>query len=144
MIIKIFNRNDCALDYLACVEELNSRQEILCSEEEVKTFLISRPLNIITFVGIEDRKLVATATVILEQKLRYKNYCCHIEDVGVHPEYRNRGYGKQIVEYCINFAKEKKCYKIKLNCTKNVEGFYKKLGFDGDQLHLTYSNDVIA
>jgi N-acetylglutamate synthase-like GNAT family acetyltransferase len=144
MVIRIFNNNDCALDYLACVEELNYRQEILCSEGEVKTLLGSRTSNITTFVGIENEKIVATATVILEQKLRYKNCCCHIEDVGVHAEYRHKGYGKQIVQHCINFAKENKCYKIKLNCAKAVAPFYQKMGFEGDQLHLTITNPVVG
>lgn len=144
MFIKLFNRNDCGLDYLDCLEDLNSRSEILCSEEEVKNFLLFRPSNILTFVGIEDQKIVATATVILEQKLRYKNMCCHIEDVGVHRDYRKKGYGKKIVEHCISFAQEKKCYKIKLNCKPSLVEFYEKLGFSGGELHLTQSFDMVG
>ena len=65
----------------------------------------------------------------MECKLRYNQYCCHIEDVGVRKSFRGYGYGQQIVKYCIDFAKQNNCYKVKLNCSDNLIPFYEKLGF---------------
>lgn len=82
--------------------------------------------------------IVATATVIMEKKLRYNQLCCHIEDVGVHSEFRHRGYGHKMVEYCINIAKQNRCYKIKLNCNESLVSFYTKIGFIKSGNAMTY------
>jgi glucosamine-phosphate N-acetyltransferase len=145
MNIKVLEITDNIVDYMICVHELNKHGEPLSNTEQIKHTLGVRPSNILTFIGVlEDKTIVATATVMIEKKLRYHRFCCHIEDVGVHPQYRNLGYGKQIVSYCIEMAKANNCYKIKLNCDPSLLGFYKKLGFDGDQLHLTYDNNVLG
>ena len=89
----------------------------------------------------DDNKIVATATVIMEKKLRYSQLCCHIEDVGVHPDFRNKGYGKEIVEYCIKVAKANNCYKIKLNCADSLIQFYEKLGFELNGNHMYIKGD---
>lgn len=98
--------------------------------------LSTRPHNIITFVGILDSKIVATATLILEHKLRYKNKCAHIEDVCVHDDYRGRRYGHDMVKHLVNVAKEYGCYKVKLNCSNKLVSFYSKLGFTVDANHM--------
>ena len=56
-------------------------------------------------------------------------YVGHIEDVVVDEMYRSLKIGKQLMKHVIQYAKEKQCYKVILNCKDNVEGFYKKLGF---------------
>lgn len=58
-----------------------------------------------------------------------KGLIAYLEDAVVHSEYRNKKIGKLIVDYLIELAKEKGCYKIKLDCSKNNFFFYKKLGF---------------
>ena len=54
----------------------------------------------------------------------------HIEDVCVDKEFRNRGYGKNIVNFLINRAKDKGCYKITLDCSISNKEFYKKCGLE--------------
>jgi N-acetylglutamate synthase-like GNAT family acetyltransferase len=144
MNIKLLDSNDNINEYLDCVKDLNSRDVELSTVEQIKRVLDTRPTNILTFVLINsENKIVATASVIMEKKLRYNKLCCHIEDVGVHESYRNKGYGKKIIEYCIDFAIKNECYKLKLNCKSYLLDFYQKLGFDGDQLHLTKSTSVL-
>lgn len=144
MIIKVLESNDNILDYIECIKELNSSGGSVSDIEQVKRALYERPSNILTFVGVvDDNRIVATATVIMENKLRYNQLCCHIEDVGVHPDYRNRGYGKDIVEYCIKIAKANNCYKIKLNCTEKLVGFYKKLNFELNGNHMYIKGDSL-
>lgn len=136
MIISILNPTDNIQDYIECTKKLNNAGVPLASIEQICDALMVRPSNVLTFVGKLGDRIVATATVIMEKKLRYNSLCCHIEDVGVHPEFRNRGYGKDIVEYCVKVARSNGCYKIKLNCNDELLGFYTKIGFVNKGNHM--------
>ena len=141
MNIKILEPTDNIKEYMLCIDELNNSTELLSTTEQIKSILIDRPTNILTFVGLLDKTIVATSTIIIEKKLRYNRLCCHIEDVGVHPEYRGFGYGKEMVRYCIDIAKKNNCYKVKLNCDRKLLGFYEKIGFKDNGLHLIQTNE---
>jgi predicted GNAT family N-acyltransferase len=131
MNIRLLHSNDNIDEYLDCVRDLNNKDNVLSSVKDIKYSLDNRPSNILTFILLDDnKKIVATATMIIEKKLRYKRLCCHIEDVGVHPDKRGLGYGEKIVNHCILIAKENKCYKVKLNCNESLVPFYKRLGFN--------------
>ncbi len=130
MNIKLLEATDNIQDYIDCVKDLNNHCTKLSSIEDIKYVLENRPSNILTFVMVnDDSRIVSTATVIMEQKLRYQNLCMHIEDVGTHPSFRNAGYASTIIKYCIDLAKNNDCYRIKLSCENNLVDFYKKLGF---------------
>lgn len=128
MIIRLIELADAA-NYLECVGDLNSKNSPVCSIEQVIEAMGIRPSNVLTFVGVVDDKIVSTATIIMEKKLRYSKLCCHIEDVAVRPECRGNGYGKQIVDFCIQVARSNNCYKVKLNCNKRLTSFYGSFGF---------------
>jgi len=130
MNIKLLEATDNIQDYIDCVKDLNSHYANLSSIEDIKYVLEHRPSNILTFVMVNDSdRIVSTATVIMEKKLRYQNLCMHIEDVGTHPHFRNLGYGSELIRYCVKIAEENKCYKVKLNCEKDLVSFYEKLDF---------------
>jgi N-acetylglutamate synthase-like GNAT family acetyltransferase len=142
MIIKLLECADNIQDYIDCTKELNNAGVALSSIEEIQHSLSTRPSNILTFVMVnDDNRIVATATLIMEKKLRYKNLCCHIEDVGVHPDYRGLGYGAEIVGYCKKVGLSNQCYKIKLNCDDKLVGFYTKLGFEVNGKHMFIKGD---
>jgi ribosomal protein S18 acetylase RimI-like enzyme len=132
--IRPINVNDNFAQYMECVEDLNSSGVELASVEQIKRALSSRPSNIITYVIVDKESIVATATCIFERKLRYNQLCCHIEDVGVHKDYRSRGFGKLIVDHCISAAVNKRCYKAKLFCSNELEPFYRSMGFRKNNL----------
>jgi glucosamine-phosphate N-acetyltransferase len=132
MFIKLLECSDNLEEYLDVVSELNSGRSNICSVEQISEALGIRPSNVLTFVGIDNNKIVSTATIIMEKKLRYQRLCCHIEDVAVSKNSRGKGYGKIIVNYCVDVAKSNNCYKIKLNCNKNLVGFYESFGFKTD------------
>lgn len=127
--IRQININDNFNQYMKCVEDLNNASVNTANFEQMKRSLIERASNIITYVVVLDDIIVATATCIFERKIRYKQLCCHIEDVGVHPEYRKKGFGKMIMDHCIGVAKGKKCYKVKLFCSDHLLSFYAGMGF---------------
>lgn len=137
MKIKILDDKDNLSEYMACVYGLNSPGEELSNLSGIARALEDRPKNILTFVMVtDDNHIVATATVMIEKKLRYRRLCCHIEDVGVHPEHRNKGYGKEMIDFCKAVAKQNNCYKIKLNCNEELVGFYDKCGFEVHGFHM--------
>lgn len=56
-----------------------------------------------------------------------------IEYVVVDEAYRGKGYGKMLMEYCIDRAKKTGCYKIMLtsdNRRTEAHDFYRSLGFE--------------
>ena len=42
----------------------------------------------------------------------------------------SKGIGKEIVEYLVNYAREKLCYRIDLACEDKLINFYNGLGFN--------------
>ncbi len=75
-------------------------------------------------------KLVATGTLIIEEKITYGGCKMgHIENVFVDPNYRKRGIGEKIVNELLARSKRKKCYRVDLNCKAELEKFYKKMDF---------------
>jgi len=82
------------------------------------------------FVCELDNKLVASVTVIIEQKFIHKlSKYGHIEDVIVLPEYRGKKIGEKIIEYVVNFCKNENVYKMVLNCDDKLFKFYNKNNF---------------
>ena len=84
-------------------------------------------------------EIVGTGTIIYEQKIIHNGgLVAHIEDVVVAEKYRKKGYGRAIVEELKRRAREKGCYKILLNCSKNMEKFYEKNGFSNHNLEMEF------
>ncbi len=136
MEIKLLEDTDNISQYLECVSSLNNSGVLISTEQDIKLALRARPTNILTWIGLVDNNIVATATTIMERKLRYDQLCCHIEDVAVSSLHRGKGYGRDMVYYCIDIAKKNRCYKIKLNCKYNLVNFYNNLGFYNDGQHM--------
>jgi len=79
----------------------------------------------------KDNNLIGTGSLLIEAKMTYNiSYLGHIENIFVDEIYRKKGIGKQIVEYLVNYAKEKLCYRIDLACADTLINFYKGLGFN--------------
>ncbi len=57
--------------------------------------------------------------------------CLYLEDIYIKPEYRSKGYGKQIFKKLIEIAVERKCDRFDwsvLNWNEPAINFYKSLG----------------
>ena len=83
--------------------------------------------NQYTFVGFLDGKLVATYTIFIEHKLIH-NYglVAHGEDLAVLKEYRGKGLAKRMMEYGIEFCKQKGVYKLLTTCIEDMVEYYNK------------------
>ncbi|VBB18753.1 glycosyl transferase family 2 [Yasminevirus sp. GU-2018] len=83
-----------------------------------------------TFIVKFEETVVGTASVLIEDKLIHDmGRASHIEDVVVDEEYRGLGLAKLLMLRLIEYSKEQRAYKIILDASDDVKGFYEKLGF---------------
>ena len=118
------------------LETLNSLRSTYLSVEEAKKLWKEKSFPLI-YIAIENDKVIGTATLIIEQKfIRKGALCAHIEDVAVHPQYRNHGIGKSLIEKLVEVAREEKCYKVVLDCASNLVSFYQKCCFKSSEVQM--------
>ncbi len=82
-------------------------------------------------IETNETKIAGSITIFIEEKLiRNMGKVAHIEDLVVDKNIRGTGFGKLLIQKCIEHAKEMNCYKIILNCNKNNMIFYENQGFE--------------
>lgn len=82
--------------------------------------------------------IVASGTIIYEPKLTHGGRNIgHIEDIVVHPEHRKEGIASTILSILSEFAKEKDCYKIILDCKPQLISVYRKSGFQNNGIQMS-------
>ncbi len=92
---------------------------------------------------IEDEKVIGYA-LIEERESPYKEYDSFTEDhyafiyeLVILPEYRNKGYGKKIIDEATIWAKSRNLTSIELNALCNnysALAFYERVGFETFQV----------
>ena len=97
--------------------------------------------NHIIHVAIDDKKVVGTTTLFIEQKLIHDGGLVgHIEDVVVRKDYEGKGVGIRLVTSMLERAKEKNCYKTILDCKDDVKKFYERIGFKTESNGMRYDH----
>ena len=87
--------------------------------------------HIIIILEDDDENMVGSGTLFIEKKLTYGGCNMgHIENILINEKYRGNGYGEKMVNILLEIGKEKKCYRVDLNCNSELEHFYQKNGFD--------------
>lgn len=87
-------------------------------------------LNSVLLVAADEEIITGSCKVILEPKLVFNNYVCHVEDVVVNKAFRGQGIGtkmmQDIVNACANneWADDIRVYKVRLGCKEYLEKFY--------------------
>jgi glucosamine-phosphate N-acetyltransferase len=119
------------LSYLSIVNDISSN--------EFKNYIDDIYKNgIIYVITINDIDIIGTGTIFLEQKIiRNCKKVGHIEDVIVHPDYRNKGYSSLIVNKLKDYGFENNCYKIILDCDENIKKVYEKCGFKNKSIQMS-------
>lgn len=88
------------------------------------------PQNHLVYVIEDNKKVIGTATMIIENKIIHNfGKVGHIEDVVIDKKHRRKQLGRKIIEHLIYVAKQRGCYKVILNCEDKNISFYKRLGF---------------
>ncbi len=113
----------------------------LTSTEYIETKLFKENIEKISQIGtiivgvIQDcsnnLEIVASGTIIIEPKIiRGGKNVGHIEDIVVANHMRGKGVSQKILDMLRFIAREKNCYKIILDCEKEVKNVYIKNGFE--------------
>jgi len=80
----------------------------------------------------EDSKnqIIATVKLLIEPKYFYGGKAAgHIEDVVTRKGFEGNGLAKVLLKEAIKTAEKNNCYKIILDCSKELTTFYEKIGF---------------
>ena len=98
--------------------------------------------NHIIYVAIDDKKIIGSTTLLIEQKFIHDGGLVgHIEDVVVRKDYERRGIGIKLVTSMLECAKEKNCYKTILDCKDDVKQFYERIGFKRESNCMRYDHN---
>jgi glucosamine-phosphate N-acetyltransferase len=125
--------------YIELLSYLTNTEDLLLLDFNDKIKKIhNMGLIIVCITRINDEiKLIGAGTIIIEPKIIHGGKSVgHIEDVIVHPHYRNQGIAQTILNKLVEYSK-KECYKVILNCNPNMEPFYNKSGFEKKCIQMT-------
>ena len=89
---------------------------------------------------LDDMKIIGMVSVVYLPRLNQSTLEMYIPELVVHEKYQNHGIGKKLINSCIILAKDKKCYRIRLesgNQRKESHQFYDHLGFEQSALSFT-------
>ncbi|MDB9793816.1 GNAT family N-acetyltransferase [Flavobacteriaceae bacterium] len=106
-------------------------------DNEINTSHLSDPGSI-TLVSVDNNTITGVASLYIIKKLT--RTLGLIEDVAVNENYRGKGIGKKLVEKLIGLATDKKCDKTVLNSSEQNSEFYKKIGFEINEIQMIIRN----
>ena len=106
-------------------------------DNEINTSHLSDPSSI-TLVSVDNNTITGVASLYIIKKLT--RTLGLIEDVAVNENYRGKGIGKKLVEKLIGIATDKKCDKTVLNSSEQNSEFYKKIGFEINEIQMIIRN----
>jgi len=140
VLFRLINNND----YKHYLNLINDFRKTFFSESQFIN-LLNEQKNIKIFVLELDNKLIGAGTLLYEKKFIHNiSLYIHIEDIIIKKEYQSKGYGKILLNYLINKAKEQKPYKLLLDCELNLIPFYKKCGFTHNGSQMVIYNSSIS
>lgn len=78
----------------------------------------------------KNNEIIGTGTLYIEKKLTYNiSKMGHIENIFIDKNHQGNGYGEKIVKKLLEYAKNKKCYRVDLTCIEELIPFYNKNNF---------------
>lgn len=121
-------------DILQIYAEALDNGKVLSVENAQRIFLKQQQYpDYKVFVAEFEQKIVGTfAILIMENMGHLGTPSAVIEDVGVLPIMQGNGIGKLMMEFAMNYAREKGCYKMSLSSNlrrEKAHQFYESLGF---------------
>ncbi len=142
IIIREIEEDDLENGFLESLDFLRKASDI--DKNKAKEILkkIKQNPNHIIHVAMDDKKVIGTATLFIEQKFIHDGGIVgHIEDVVVRKDYEGQGIGMKLVISLLDVSKTKKCYKTILNCEDSLKLFYEKIGFKKATNEMRYDHD---
>ena len=105
--------------------------EVEIFKNKINDYFFDSQKNII--VAQQDKEIVGVASIIYLQRLNRTKTEMYIPELIVTEKLRYLGIGKKLMQYCMELAKKKNCYRIRLesgNSRKESHKFYKSMGFE--------------
>ena len=139
MNIRELQKEDYKKGYMSLLKSLTFSPDISYSQFCNNLDKINKLKNHKIFVIEFNNIIIASITLLIEYKFIHNmRNVGHIEDIVVRKEYRNNGYSRMLIEYCIEYCKNNNCYKILLNCDKKLQKYYEKFNFKNKNIEMSY------
>jgi len=138
-IFRKLEESDYHKNYLKLLSQLTEVGEI--TPEEFSDILSKIQSQIWVFEDAHTNKIVASASILLEQKIIHGGgIVAHLEDVVVDDSYRGNQLGQKLITNMIDKARESGAYKIIADCKMELLSFYSKNGFQkkGEQIAIYF------
>jgi len=142
IIIREIEADDLEKGFLETLDFLRNASNL--DKNKAKEILkkIKQNTNHIIYVAIDNKKIVGSTTLLIEQKFIHDGGLVgHIEDVVVRKDYEGKGIGIKLVTSMLERAKEKNCYKTILDCKDDVKQFYERIGFKRESNCMRYDHN---
>ena len=94
--------------------------------------ILEQPSRGRIFVVRTDYEIIGMVNVLFTISTAMGGFVILLEDVIIHPDFRRQGYGSQLVDYVVNFAKRKDFKRITLLTDKisaESQHFFEKMHF---------------
>jgi glucosamine-phosphate N-acetyltransferase len=139
-IFRKLEESDYHKNYLQLLSQLTQVGHII--PEEFSKILSKIQSQIWVFEDTHTNKIVASASIFLEQKIIHcGGIVAHLEDVIVDESYRGNQLGQKLIANVVEKARESGAYKIIADCKPELVSFYSKNGFEkrGEQIAIYFS-----
>jgi len=105
--------------------------EVGIFKNKFSNYFLDSQKNII--IAQQDEKIVGVVSIIYLQRLNRVKTEMYIPELIVTEKLRYLGIGKKLIQYCMELAKKKNCYRLRLesgNSRKESHKFYESMGFE--------------
>ena len=141
IIIREIEEDDLEKGFLETLDFLRNTGDLDKNKANEILKKIKQNPNHIIHVAIDNKKIVGSTTLLIEQKFIHNGGLVgHIEDVVVRKDYEGKGIGIKLVTSLLERAKEKNCYKTILDCKDDVKQFYERIGFKHESNGMRYDH----
>jgi len=142
IIIREIEEDDLEKGFLETLDFLRNASDLDKNKANEILKKIKQNVNHIIYVAIDNKKIVGSTTLLIEQKFIHDGGLVgHIEDVVVRKDYEGMGIGIKLVTSLLERAKEKNCYKTILDCNDDVKQFYERIGFRCESNGMRYDHN---
>ena len=123
-------------EIFSLLSQLASATEI--DDEQFNNIILNLKDNHNIYLYIKKDKVVGMITLLFEQKLIHNGgIIAHIEDLVVDEKYSGQGIASELINYCLTQIDRDNCYKIILDCKRELIPFYKKFGFENKNVQMS-------
>jgi ribosomal protein S18 acetylase RimI-like enzyme len=99
--------------------------------------ILEQPSRGRIFVLRQDGRILAMINLLFTISTAEGGFVLLMEDVIVHQDHRHHGFGDKLLEYCINFAREKNFLRITLltdQVNEEAQKFFRSHGFTDSKM----------